>query len=207
MEYDQLPNPESLQKAIQAMSEHGVKVTLLENKESALKQLQGMIQPGATLMTGASVTLEQIGFIPLLMSGKHPWKYLKTEILGETDPDKRTILRRNATLADYYIGSVNGIAESGEIVIASATGSQIPAYAYTGWNVIWVAGAQKIVPNLDAAIRRVRDYAYPREDLHMKQLYGPQVGSLIGKILIFEKESPLVQRNIQLLLVKEVLGF
>jgi hypothetical protein len=70
-----------------------------------------------------------------------------------------------------------------------------------------VAGAQKIVPNLDAAIRRVRDYAYPREDLHMKQLYGPQVGSLIGKILIFEKESPLVQRNIQLLLVKEVLGF
>ncbi len=41
----------------------------------------------------------------------------------------------------------------------------------------------------------------------MKQLYGPQVGSLIGKILIFEKESPLVQRNIQLLLVKEVLGF
>jgi hypothetical protein len=207
MEYDKLADPERLQKAIQSVSARGVKVTLVENKESALLQLQGLIQPGATLMTGASVTLEQIGFIPLLLSGQHPWKYLKAEILGEKDPDRRTLLRRQSTLADYYVGSVNGIAETGEIVIASATGSQLPAYAYSSQNVIWVAGTQKIVPDLDAAIRRVREYVYPREDLHMKQLYGPQSGSLIGKILVFERESPLVQRNIYLLLINEVLGF
>ena len=207
LKYEQLPNPQRIRKAVDALRGHGVTVLSLEQKESALAQLQEMIQPGASVMTGASVTLEQIGLIDCLMSGEHPWKYLKSEILKETDPEKRIILRRQATQADYYIGSVQAITEDGEIVIASATGSQIPGYAYTSRNVIWVVGAQKIVRNLEEGIRRVKEYAYSRENLHMKQLYGPQSGSLIGKILIFDQESPLAQRNIYLLLVNEVLGF
>lgn len=207
MDYEKIPNPERIQKAIEALRDRGIKIILLNNKESALTQLQEMIQPGASIMTGASVTLEQIGFISLLMNGKHPWNYLKTQILSEEDPAKRSTLRRQAALVDYYIGSVHGITENGEIVIASATGSQLSAYAYSSPNIIWVAGAQKIVADLDAALRRIREYVFPREDLHMKQLYGPQAFSLIGKILIFERESPLVNRNMNLLLVNEVLGF
>ncbi len=207
MDFSVPSSPEHIQKAIQSLIDRGIEVKYLETKESALEQLKSMIPAGASIMTGASVTLEQIGFITYLMEEQHPWNYLKKEILKETDSKKRTDLRRKATSADYYIGSVHGISEDGEIVIASATGSQIPAYAYTSPNIIWVAGIQKIVPNLDLGIRRIREYAYPREDLHMKKLYGDQSGSLIGKILIYERESPLVQRKIHLLLVNETLGF
>lgn len=207
MDYTELPSHDRIQRTITAVLARGINVILQETKEFAMEQLKELIVPGSSVMTGASVTLEQIGFVGLLMSGQHPWRNLKGELLAERDPVKQSAMRRQATLADYYIGSVHAIAETGEIVIASATGSQLPAYAYTSRNIIWVAGVQKIVPTLEAGLKRMREYVYPREDLHMKQLYGPQSNSLIGKILIFERESPLVHRNINLILVNEVLGF
>ena len=182
-------------------------VTLVETKESALTQLQTFIPAGATVMTGASTTLEQIGFAALLKGGQHPWRNLKDEILAEKDPVKQAILRKQGTLADYFLGSVHAIAETGELIFGSATGSQFPAYAFSSNNIIWVAGAQKITPTLATALQRVRDYVLPLEDQHMKQLYGKEAGSFIGKLLIFEREAPYLHRHVNLLLVNEVLGF
>jgi L-lactate utilization protein LutC len=207
MDYNTLPPLERLQKAITAVQTRGVSVTLVETKEAALAQLQTLIPVGVTVMTGASVTLQQIGFEALLREGKHPWQYLKAQIQGENDLVKRSVLRKQAILADYFLGSVQAIAETGEIIIASATGSQLPAYAFSSSNVIWVAGAQKITPTWEEAFHRVRDYVLPLEDQHMKQLYGKEAGSLIGKILVFEREAPYLQRKVHLLLVNEVLGF
>ena len=207
MDYNTLPPLERLQKAITAIQARGVSVALVETKEAALAQLQTLIPVGATVMTGASVTLQQIGFEALLMEGKHPWRYLKARINTENDPVKRAVLRKQATLADYYLSSVHAIAETGEILIASATGSQLPAYAFSSSNVIWVAGAQKVTPSLEAAFHRLRDYVLPLEDQHMKQLYGKESRSFIGKILVFEREAPYLHRKVHLLLVNQVLGF
>jgi len=207
MNYNTLPNPDHLQKTIEAIRTRGVTVTLVETKESALTQLQALIPAGATVMTGASITLQQIGFVALLKGGKHPWRNFKDEVLAEKDPARQAALRKQGTLADYFLGSVHAIAETGEIIIASATGSQLPAYAFSSSNVIWVAGAQKITPTVETAFWRVRDYVLPLEDQHMKQLYGNEVGSFIGKLLIFEREAPYLHRNVNLLLVTEVLGF
>ncbi len=207
MDYNTLPTLDRLQRAVEAVRARGVMVALVETKESALSKIQSLIPEGATVMTGASVTLQQIGFEALLISGKHPWRNLKGEVLAEKDPAKQAGLRRQGTLADFFLGSVNAIAETGEIVNASATGSQLPAYAYSCRNVIWVAGAQKITPSLQTALQRVREYVLPLEDQHMKQLYGNQSGSFIGKLLIFEREAPYLHRNVNLILVNEILGF
>jgi L-lactate utilization protein LutC len=207
MNYNTLPTPDRLQKTMEALRPRGVTVTLVETKESALTQLQALIPAGATVMTGASITLQQIGFEAFLISGKHPWLNFKAGILAEKDPARQAALRKQGTLADYFLGSVHAIAETGEILIASATGSQLPAYAFSSSNVIWVAGTQKITPTLETAFQRVRDYVLPLEDQHMKQLYGNEAGSFIGKLLIFEREAPYLHRSVNLLLVNEVLGF
>jgi hypothetical protein len=83
----------------------------------------------------------------------------------------------------------------------------LPAYAYSGTNIIWVAGTQKVTPTLETAFQRVREYVLPLEDQHLKQLYGDQVRSFVGKILVFEREAPYLHRSVTLLLVNEVLGF
>ncbi len=204
MKYDTLASKSSIKKVIDAVKQRGLTPELVETKEDALKRLQELIHRGAEVMTGSSTTLNQIGFTDLLKSGKHPWKNWKDTILSEKDGAKQIELRRKSVLSEYFLGSVHAIAETGEMVIASASGSQLPSYIFTSKNVIWVVGTQKIMPELPDAIQRVREYVFPLEDARMKK--EGAAGSTIGKLLIFEKEiNPA--RKLTLLLVNEKLGF
>ena len=206
MDYAALPASERIHKTIEAVTARGIHAELVETKEDALTRIQEIIPANAVVMTGGSVTLQQIGFEALLISGQHPWRNFKADLLAEKDPAKQTVMRRQGTLAEFYLGSVNALAETGELVFASGTGSQLPAYAYSSRNVIWVSGAQKITPTLDEALRRVREYVLPLEDERQRK-FGNKTGSYIGRILIFEYEPAFLRRNLTLLLVNQVLGY
>lgn len=205
MSYNKLPSEATLQKTAESVKARGINVEIVATKEEALELVQKLIPAGASVMTGASTTLTQIGLDDLLISGNHPWKNLKQDILAEKDPVKQGALRKESILADTFLGSVHAISETGELVIASATGSQLPSYAFSSNQVIWVAGAQKIATSLEDAIKRVRQYVFELEDQRMKSVGAP--GTTMGKLLIFEKEVPFLQRQVTLVLVKEVLGF
>ena len=206
MAYDTIPDAERLQRTVDAVNGRGIHAELVETKEAALERVQSLIPAGAVIMTGASVTLQQIGFEALLIRGNHPWRNFKADLLAEKDPLKQSAMRREGTLAEYYLGSVNALAETGELVFASGSGSQLPAYAFTSRNVIWVAGAQKITPNLEDAVRRVREYVLPLEDQRQKSI-GNQAGSRINRMLIMEGEPAYLRRNLRLILVNQALGF
>ena len=206
MAYDTIPDAERLQRTVDAVNGRGIHAELVETKESALERVQSLIPAGAVVMTGASVTLQQIGFEALLIRGNHPWRNFKADLLAEKDPLKQSAMRREGTLAEYYLGSVNALAETGELVFASGSGSQLPAYAFTSRNVIWVAGAQKITPSLEDAVRRVREYVLPLEDQRQKSI-GNQAGSRINRMLIMEGEPAYLRRNLRLILVNQALGF
>ena len=143
MAYDILPAPEIVQRTVESVKARGIHAELVDTKEAALERVKALIPPGCVVMTGGSVTLKQIGFEEILINGNHPWRNFKDDLLAEKDPVKQSAMRRQGTLAEYYLGSVNALAETGELVFASGSGSQLPAYAYTSRNVIWVAGAQK----------------------------------------------------------------
>jgi hypothetical protein len=206
MAYNTIPDAERLQRTVDAVNRRGIHAELAQTKESALERVQSLIPAGAVVMTGASVTLQQIGFEALLISGNHPWRNFKADLLAEKDPLKQSAMRREGTLAEYYLGSVNALAETGELVFASGSGSQLPAYAFTSRNVIWVAGTQKITPSLEDAVRRVREYVLPLEDQRQKSI-GNQAGSRINRMLIIEGEPAYLRRNLRLILVNQALGF
>lgn len=206
MDYAALPTPERIQRTVEAVNARGIHAELVETKEEALAKVQALIPPESVVMTAGSVTLQQIGFEALLISGQHPWRNFKADLLAEKDPVKQTAMRRQGSLAEYYLGSVNALAETGELVFASGTGSQLPAFAYTSRNVIWVAGVQKITPSLEDALQRVRQYVLPLEDERQKK-FGNKTGSYIGRVLIFEYEPAFLKRNLTLILVNQALGF
>jgi|SRR3989344_4527645 len=203
MDYTILAKDEVLEKIALVTGSKNLKTYIVGDRAEALDKVRNLINAGATVMTGASRTLEEIGFVDLLKSGNHPWKNLKDAIINETDPAKKSELRRQSVSADYFLGSVHAITEEGELVVGSASGSQIPSYAFTSPNVIWVVGAQKVVPNLDEGLKRLRDYVVPLEDLHMKELGN--AGTSLSEIWIFNKS--IMPRNLNLILVKEKLGF
>lgn len=204
MIYNTLPSSDTIEKTILGLKSRGIYVHLVETKEEALEKAKSLIPDGAEVMTGSSTTLQQIGFVDLLKSGNHPWKNLKEAIVAEKDPEKQGELRKLSVSSDYFLGSVHAITEAGETVTASASGSQIPSYAYASDNVIWIAGAHKIVPNLEAAFARIRDYVYPLEDARMKSTGA--AGSVLAKMFIFEREV-MPNRHLHLILVNQVLGF
>ena len=204
MDYTKLAETETVKKVSEAFAARNVKVHFVNTKEEALEMVKGLIPAGSEVMNGSSTTLDQIGFVDYLKSGTHGWKNLKEEIVAEKDPAKQNELRQKSVLSKYFLGSVHAITEDGQAVVASASGSQIPSYAFTSDNVIWVAGTEKIVPTLDAAFKRVTDHVFPLEDARMKKAMG--FNSTIGMWWIFEK-SILPNRTFNLILVNENLGF
>ena len=191
--------------AIDVLGERGVEGIVVDNRVQALEKVKSLIPKGASIMNGSSRTLEEIGFIDYLKSGEHGWKNVHEEILLEKDSVKQAILRTQAVLSDYYLGSIHAIAQTGQFIIASNSGSQLPHIVFTSPNVILVAGTQKLVANLDAALARVHEYVFPLEDQRMKDV--GMGGSAISKLLIFEREPVFMGRKVHIIFVNEKLGF
>lgn len=151
---------------------------------------------------GTSETLDTIGYTDYFQQN-HSDKNLHGKVEAEPDPAKKRELRRMSTVAEYMVGSVQAIAETGEILVASASGSQIGGYAFGAKQVILVAGTQKICPTLSDAIARVRGYTLERHDEWLAEKgIGP---APIGKFMIMEKE--VVPGRVRVILVKEDLGW
>ena len=110
--------------------------------------------------------------------------------------------RRHVATMDVVIGSVHAVTEDGHVVIASASGSQLAAYAFGASRVIWVVGAQKIVEDLDEAFARIEQHSLPLESERLQQVYGQP--SIVGKQLVISHERP---GRITLLLLAEAIGF
>ena len=206
MSVNSVPDERSIEVAAAAVKERGIAVEIVGTRADALERVKSIIPAGSTVMTGASLSLKEIGFEDYLISKTHSWKNLKEDIVAEKDPAKQAALRRQAILADYFLGSVHAVAESGELVIASASGSQLGPYAFSASNVVWVVGVQKITKNLDDGIRRVKEYVMPHENKRMKAMTGGKMGTMLGKLMIIEREAPFLGRKLTLLLVREPTG-
>ena len=196
---------DTIQKTAAALAGNNFKPLVVGTKEEALAKIKELIPAGASVMNGSSQTLHEIGFIDVLTSKSHPWNNLHDAVLAETDPAKQALLRRQSVVSDFYLGSVHALTETGEMVIASNSGSQLPHLAFTSPNLILVVGVQKIVPTLTDAFQRVDTHVVPLEDERMKKAAG--YGTMQAKTLILHKENPAIGRNVYVLIVNESLGF
>lgn len=205
MDYSTLASNESLEKTISSLKNNGFMAEAVDSGEAALARLKELIPAGASVNNGSSVTLTEIGLIEYLKNGDHGWNNLHNAILAESDLIKQSLLRRQSTVSDYYLGSVHALSETGELVIASNTGSQLPHLAYTSPNIILIVGAQKIVPDLKEALRRVEEYVVPLEDTRLLGEYG--IHTTYAKTLILHKENSGQKRVVRVIIVKQKLGF
>ncbi len=200
-----IPSDRIIEKTASNLKENGITPIVLASSKVALDHIKTLVPKGASVMNGASVTLKENGYMDYLESGKHPWNNLHKNITGENDPLKRAELRKKAAFADYYLGSAHAVSETGEFLVASNTGSQLPHLVFTSPHLILVVGAQKIVPTVPDAFKRLEEYVVPLEDERMIEEYGS--GTMLSKILLFRKENPFMKRDVKMIIVKEPLGF
>ena len=198
----ELAGDAAIRRTIEALEANNMEAMVVSSGAEALAKLKELLPEGAEIYNNTSETLDAIGFTEFV-HGNPSFRNLHDDMLAESDPVKQRDIRRRATLADYFIGSVQSIAETGEVVVASGSGSQIAAYVFSASHVIWVAGTQKICPSLDHAVARARGYTVDRHDVWLvEQGRNP---STVGKLLISEREA--VAGRTTVVLIKESLGW
>lgn len=196
-----------------ALAARGIELVQAENRREALARVLERIPKGASVMNGGSHTLEDIG----LMEALRDYQWMRPAIAATNDREERTRKRRQAVTADWLIGGVNAITLSGEIVNVDGSGNRLAGYAFGAGKVILVAGVNKVVPDLAAALDRIRNTAAVQECRKLgKQTPCAVTGQCdndacrgadrqCGKILIIENEK--IAGRITLVLVDEPLGF
>jgi len=201
--FSMLPSKETVERALAALKQNGTEAHFVASGAEAKKKVLELLPEGAEVMTMTSVTLETIGILKEVNeSGKYDSVRRKLMSMDRTKEGRE--MRKLGAAPDYALGSVHAVTERGEVLIASNTGSQLPAYAFGAGNIIWVVGAQKLVKNLDEGMRRIYAYALPLESERAKKAYGVP-GSAVNKILIVNRE--VQPGRITMVLVGEKLGF
>jgi L-lactate utilization protein LutB len=200
---DDLPAADAIEEAVENLEANGFEVVVVDSADAALAELQSLIPAGASVMNGHSTTLEEIGFAEYLGEGDHEWESLPDEIWSIEDDAERQGARRESQTAEFFLGGINGIAQSGELVAADRSGSRIGAYPFAAENVVIVSGVNKIVPTVDDALDRLESVAYPLENERAQEAYG--VDSAIAKQLIFRQE--LEEGRTTVVLIRDRLGY
>lgn len=200
--WNQLASEESINKTIEALAANGINAKFVESKEDAKKEVLSIIPKSAEVMTMSSETLRTMSLIDEIdRSGKYD--AVKPKLMKMDRTTQGGQMRKMGAAPEYAVGSVHAVTEDGHLLIASNSGSQMPAYAYGAAHVIWVVGAQKIVENTDEGIRRIYEYCLPLENERAKKAYG--VSSGVSKLLIINKEN--IPGRLTVILVGELLGF
>ena len=204
MDYKTIPDAARVEAVAAALRANGFETHVVANGADALELAKTLVPAGSSVMNGTSTTLQEIGFVEYLKGGEHPWRNLHAEVLAEQDPEKQAELRRYSVVSDAYFGSVHAITDDGRLVIASASGSQLPHIAYTSQIVVLVASTNKIAGTMPEALKRLREHVVPLEDERMKSIGAP--GTVLSKILSFDRH-PGWGRSIHVILVNEQHGF
>ena len=201
-EFGELASDEQIERTVQALKVNNIEALVAENGEEARRMFFELVPEGAEIFLGASVTLETLGIQNEIdKSGKYD--ALRPKMFAMDRATQGREIRKLVGAPDYAAGSVHAVTESGQVLIASNTGSQLGAYASSAGKVIWVVGAQKLVKDLDEGMRRIEEYTVPLEDVHMQQLY--KMHTNLSKVLIVNKE--IRPGRITMIIVKEELGY
>jgi hypothetical protein len=185
-----------------ALEANGITVLRGADAAEAKRIVLDLIPDGAQVHHGASQTLEATGIVEEIeKSGR--FEHLRPRIYSMDRKTQGDEIRRLAAAPDVMLGSVHAVTETGSLVAASMSGSQLGPYASGAGRVILVVGTQKIVSDLEEALRRVNEYAFPLEDARAQAAYG--IRSAVNKVLVINRE--VNPGRITVVLVDEVLGF
>lgn len=191
-----------IDRTARALRAAGFEVEIFDDVAAARARVRALIPDGASVFTGASETLRLAGIDEDLNSSGR-YVSLKSKAWSMDRATQMAEIRKLTSNPDVIVGSVSAVTEEGSLVIVSASGSQLPAYAGGAGRAIFVVGSQKIVPDIATALLRIEKYATPLEDARARKAYGR--GTAMNKILIINGEG--MSPRITVFLLRDAIGY
>jgi hypothetical protein len=201
-EFAQLQSLDHLASVAAALESNGIQAFVVPSGAEARSLVASLIPRGSEVFNNTSRTLEAIGVADdIERSGRYePLRVRLFQMDREMQAREMRIL---AAAPEYVVGSVHAVTDMGSLLVASASGSQLGPIVSGAERVIFVIGGQKIVPDLDAGIRRLYEYSLPLEERRAREAYG--VSSGVNNILVINRV--VAPDRVTAILVHEVLGF
>lgn len=176
---------EQLQQLAERLRARNFEVVVVDDGEEAKAEVLKRIPEGALVHSGKSKTLEDAGlFREFVESGRYDFVRARTMKMDQRT--ERDEIRKAGAAPDFMVNSVHAVTEAGQLVITSASGSQIGPIASGAGRLILVIGSQKLVPDLETAFRRIQEHVFPYEDARLREAMG--VGTKITRTLILEQD-------------------
>lgn len=202
VEFSEPASDDQVVAAASALEANGVVSHIVESGEQARALVSALLPDRAEVYNNTSRTLEAIGTADdIERSGRY--QSLRLRLYQMDREMQRREMRQLAASPDYVVGSVHALTETGSLFIASASGTQLGPIVSGAGHVILVIGTQKIVADLETALRRIYEYCFPLEDERARRAYG--VPSGVNNILMVNRV--VIPDRVTAILVKERLGF
>ena len=197
------PAPEEqLQRTAAALRANNIETVLVDTAADAKREVLARIPDGSEVHSGASKKLQDTGIIAELEASERiEWVRRRTLRMDRTTESRQ--IRKLAAAPDIMLGSVAAVTEDGKLLAVSNSGSQLGPYAAGAGKLIVVVGAQKIVADVDEALRRVYDYALELESERLRGALG--IDSYVSYILIVNRDPRPGRTTV--VIVREALGF
>jgi hypothetical protein len=200
--YTEPASAERLAGAAAALETHGFAAEILDDAAAARARVRALIPGGASVLTAASETLRLSGIDDdINASGRY--RALKPVLLAMDRATQSDDIRRLLASPDVAVGTVSAVTEDGALVAASGSGSQLPGFSGGAGRLILLVGAQKLVADLPAALRRVEEHALPLETERSLRAYG--VPSAVNRLLVMNADPR--PGRVTVLLLREAIGF
>ena len=191
-----------VKRTMAALEANGMTVLRASDAAAAKRIVLDLIPDASPVHQGASQTLDVLGITyEIEKSGRYA--ALRPRIWSMDRETEANEIRRLGAAPDVMLGSVHAVTETGSLLAASMSGSQLGPYVSGAGRVILVVGTQKIVPDLEQGLRRINEYALRLEDARAQAAYG--IHSAVNKVVIINGE--ITPGRITVVLVDEVLGF
>ncbi|MFF0269908.1 LUD domain-containing protein [Kribbella sp. NPDC004536] len=204
-----------LERVVTGLAARNVAGHVVDDAPQARALLQQLLPPAKQIFTANSMTLRDAGILADIDESGDP-RSLRA-FLPEFSADLRTQMTshvreqiRVAACPPVVVGSLQAITEDGIMVAASDRGTILGAYAAAAEHAFWIVGEQKVVPDLEAALLRIRSYCLPQAADRIRTAM-PEYWKLanadaafIGRILIMERE--FVADRSTVILVRDSLG-
>ncbi|WP_099205119.1 lactate utilization protein [Scatolibacter rhodanostii] len=152
-----------LEEVAKVLEKNNFTTHMAKDKKEAKDIIRSLLKKGDVISSGGSVTLEQIGIKELLASGEYEW------LDKENKKSERVAFYQKAQNCDMYLTSSNAITESGELYNVDGFGNRVAVFSFGPKKVIVVAGINKIVKNIEEAVRRVKTIAAPYNCMRLKK--------------------------------------
>lgn len=149
---------DKINNLIKTLQKNNINGYMVESKEELISQIEAIVEKDSVVSVGGSMTLFELGIIDYLRKGRY--EFLDRYKDGLSPADIEDIYRKSF-FADAYFTSTNAITEEGELYNVDGTGNRVAAMLYGPKKVIFIVGTNKIVKDMDEAVKRVREIAAP----------------------------------------------